>query len=63
MTEILGVGKRIQLYVDKVESTEDLRETGDDGAVASRVVIEFKQRSCHQFVVAWHREEGLLWEL
>ena len=53
----------VWLDVDEVEATEDLREAGNDRAVASRVVVQLKQRSRHQLVVAGHGEEGLLWEL
>lgn len=35
------------LDIDKVEATEDLRETGYDRAVSSGVIIKFKQRCSH----------------
>lgn len=42
--------------------TQDLRETGYDWAVASGVVVEFKERGSHQLVVTRDREQGLLWQ-
>ena len=48
------------LHVDEVESTESLRQAGDDGTVALRVVVQLEERGGHQLVVARHREIGLL---
>lgn len=38
---------RLDLDVDKVEATENLRQAGYDGAITSRIIIELKQRCSH----------------
>lgn len=38
---------RLELDIDKVEATENLRQAGYDGAITSRVIIELKQRRSH----------------
>lgn len=52
----------MKLDVDKVEVTQHLWEAGYYRAVASRVVVQFKQGRSHKLVVPRDREEGLLWE-
>ena len=36
---------------------ERLRQTGDDGSISRRVVVQLEQRRCHQLVVARHGEQ------
>ena len=55
--------KRRFLNVNKVEPTENLRKTGDDRSVSSRVVVQLKQRSSHKLVVSWYREQSLFRQL
>ncbi len=50
-------------YVNKVESAEDLWQAGYHRPVAGRIIIEFKEWRCHQFVVSGDREERLLGKL
>jgi hypothetical protein len=40
--------------------TEYLRETSYDRPIACGVVVQFKERCCHELVVAGNREERLL---
>lgn len=46
--------------VYEVEVAEYLREAGDDGAVASCIVVQLKEGRGHQLVVPGHGEQGLL---
>lgn len=48
------------LHIDEVESAEGLGQTGDDGSIALRIVIEFKQWSRHQLVVPRYSKIRLL---
>ena len=57
------MGLCVLFRVDEAESAERLREGGDDGSVALRVVVELEERRGHQFVVLGHGEVGLLLEL
>lgn len=50
----------LQLDVYEVKSTEYLWQARYNRPIASRVVVEFKEGSCHQLVVSRHREEGFL---
>ena len=57
------MGLCVLFRVDEAESAERLREGGDDGSVALRVVVELEERRGHQLVVLGHGEVGLLLEL
>ena len=50
------------LNINEMKPTKYLRQTGYDRTVASRVVVELKERSGYQLVVPWNGEESLLWE-
>ena len=47
-------------YVYEVEVAEYLREAGDDGTIASCIVVELKEGCGHQLVISGYREQGLL---
>ena len=48
----------MRLDKDSGEPAEVLRKAGDDGSVASCVVVQLKEGSCHQLVVARHSKKS-----
>lgn len=48
----------VAIHVQKVVTTQRLRQRRNYRSVALGIVVQLEQRCSHQFVVLWHREQG-----